>query len=97
MCCNKGASEILVRGTEPSMNIQIGPSTLFSEAGRQLAGYFTLNRRQSMAIRLICRQLNRVRRDEPGTPSNANMSVAKVVLDLQGTRTTNVKQRNGAQ
>lgn len=61
-------SDVLVRDTEPSMSVQIGPSTSFSEAGRQLAEFFTLNRRQSVAFRLICRQLDRVHRDERGTP-----------------------------
>ena len=63
-------SEALVRGIEPSMDIRFGASTSFLEAGRQLAESFTLNRRQSIALRLICRQLDRVRRecDEQGTP-----------------------------
>ena len=60
--------ETVMLAIEPSMSIQLGISTLFSEAGRQLADTFTLNRRQSIALRLICRQLDRVRRDERGTP-----------------------------
>lgn len=52
----------------PSASIQFGPSTSFSEAGRQLAQSSTLNREQSIALRLICRQLDRVYRDESGTP-----------------------------
>jgi len=61
-------SETLAQGTEPSMEIQFGPSTSFSEAGRRLAESFTLNRRQSIAVRLICRLLDRICRDEQGTP-----------------------------
>lgn len=61
-------SETLAQGTEPSMDIQFGESTSFSEAGRQLAESFTLNQRQSIALRLICRQLDRIGRDEQGTP-----------------------------
>jgi hypothetical protein len=61
-------SEIVIRGVEPSVNIRLGTSTSFCEAGRQLADSFTLNRRQSIALRLICRQLDRVCRDERGTP-----------------------------
>src|SRR2546429_2216526 len=61
-------SETLAQGSEPSMNIRFGASTSFAKAGRQLAESFTLNRRQSIALRLICRQLDRVRRDEQGTP-----------------------------
>lgn len=57
----------LTRSAGPSATVQFGPSTSFSDAGRQLAERFTLNRRQSIALRLICRQLDRVRRDESGT------------------------------
>lgn len=48
-------SEALARDAESSMGIRFGMSTSFSEAGRQLAETFTLNRRQSIALRLICR------------------------------------------
>jgi hypothetical protein len=61
-------SETLTRGTGPSTSFQFGTSMSFSEAGRQLAEWSTLNRRQSIALRLICRQLDRARRDESGTP-----------------------------
>jgi hypothetical protein len=61
-------SGVSVRGAGPSTSIHFGPSTSFSEAGRQLAEAFTLNKRQSIALRLICRQIDRVRRDEQGTP-----------------------------
>jgi hypothetical protein len=52
----------------PSATIQFGPSTSFSEAGRRLSKSFTLNRKQGIALRLLCRQLDLVRRDESGTP-----------------------------
>ena len=39
-----------------------------SKVGRRLVESFTLNRRQSIAVRLICRQLDRICRDEQGTP-----------------------------
>jgi hypothetical protein len=58
------ASEIPALGTGPTASIRFGPATSFLEAGRQLAMSFTLNQRQSIAFRLICRQLDRVRRDE---------------------------------
>lgn len=48
----------------PSTTVQLGTSTSFSEGGRQLAQCFSLNKRQSIALRLICRQLDRLRRDE---------------------------------
>ncbi|KAF9774783.1 hypothetical protein IL306_007181, partial [Fusarium sp. DS 682] len=41
-----------------------GLSTSFCEVGRQVAKSLTLNRRQSIAFWLICRQLDQVRRDE---------------------------------
>ena len=61
-------SETQAPGIEPSMDIRFGASTSFSEAGRQLAELFTLNQRQSIALRLICRQLDRIGRDERRTP-----------------------------
>ncbi|OWT42276.1 PIF1 protein [Pochonia chlamydosporia 170] len=61
-------SETVAGATGPSTSIGFGPATSFLEAGRQLAVSFTLNQRQSIALRLICRQLDRVRRDERGTP-----------------------------
>ena len=51
----------------PATSVQFGPSTSFLTAGRELAVSFKLNHRQSIAFRLICRQLDRVRRDERGT------------------------------
>jgi hypothetical protein len=57
-------SEGLMPSTEPSTSVQLGPATSFSEVGRQLAEELTLNYRQSIAVRIICRQLDRVRRDE---------------------------------
>jgi hypothetical protein len=60
--------ETVARGTGPSTSIRFGPTTSFLEAGRQLAESFTLNRRQSIAFRIICRQLDRAHRNERGTP-----------------------------
>ncbi|EGY20851.1 uncharacterized protein VDAG_02375 [Verticillium dahliae VdLs.17] len=57
-----------VQGSRASVSVRFGPSTSFSEAGRRLVSLFTLNRRQSIALRLICRQLDRIRDDENGTP-----------------------------
>ncbi|PVH90925.1 hypothetical protein DM02DRAFT_647465 [Periconia macrospinosa] len=60
-------SESMAWSTVPSVGLRLGPSTSFCEAGRQLAEQFSLNQRQSIALRLICRQLDRARRDESGT------------------------------
>jgi len=51
----------------PSTTLQFGPSTSFSEAGRQVAASLTFNRMQSVALRLLCRQLDQVHRNEGGT------------------------------
>ncbi|PVH96965.1 hypothetical protein DM02DRAFT_534146, partial [Periconia macrospinosa] len=51
-----------IRG--PSTRIQFGPSTSFSQAGKEVAESFTLNQRQSIALRLLCRHLDRVERGE---------------------------------
>jgi len=61
-------SEILAQSGCPSTSIRFGPATSFLEAGRQLAESFTLNQRQSIAFRIICRQLDRLRSNEQGTP-----------------------------
>ncbi|CAH0017208.1 unnamed protein product [Clonostachys rhizophaga] len=55
------------RDAEPSTRIGFGPSTSFCEVGRLVADSLTLNRRQSLALWLICHQLDQVRRDESGT------------------------------
>jgi hypothetical protein len=51
----------------PSSRVELGPSTSFSEAGRQVAEKLTLNKRQAIAFRLIYRQMDRLRRDEVET------------------------------
>lgn len=55
------------RDAEPSTRIRFGPSTSLCEVGRRVADSLTLNRRQSLALWLICRQLDQVRQDESGT------------------------------
>ncbi|KAL2127075.1 hypothetical protein VTI74DRAFT_11378 [Chaetomium olivicolor] len=54
-------SERLVGPAGPSTSIRFGSATSFVEAGRRLAESFTLNQRQSIAVRLVCRQLDRLR------------------------------------
>ncbi|KAL8284658.1 hypothetical protein RB597_008496 [Gaeumannomyces tritici] len=51
-----------------AIRIRLGRSTSFYEVGRQVAESLTLNRRQGIALRLICRQLDRLCRDESDTP-----------------------------
>ncbi|KJZ67910.1 hypothetical protein HIM_12701 [Hirsutella minnesotensis 3608] len=53
--------------TEAGMRVQLGPSTSFFAAGRELATRLTLNKRQSIAFLLVCRQLDlTVHRGEKG-------------------------------
>ncbi|KAG5778224.1 hypothetical protein H9Q73_008110 [Fusarium xylarioides] len=56
------------RDTGPSTGVMFGSSTSFCETGRQVAESFTLNQRQSIALQLICRQLDRMRRDDNELP-----------------------------
>ncbi|KAL8326728.1 hypothetical protein RB597_003174 [Gaeumannomyces tritici] len=60
-------SERLAGAAGPSTRIQFGAATSFAEAGRRLAESLTLNGRQSIAVQLVCRQLDRIRLDERGT------------------------------
>jgi len=48
----------------PTVGICFGSSTSFLVAGRQLAEHSTLNRKQSIAFLLVCRQLDLVHRSE---------------------------------
>ncbi|KAM5349348.1 hypothetical protein ACJ41O_005853 [Fusarium nematophilum] len=51
----------------PTAEVRFGPPTTFLAAGRQLAERFTLNRKQSVAFLLICRQLDLIQRGEGAT------------------------------
>jgi hypothetical protein len=44
----------------PSIALQFGTSTSFSKLGKRVTESMTLNRRQSIALWFICRQLDRV-------------------------------------
>jgi hypothetical protein len=59
---------VMLSGTVPSARIRYGPSTSFCEVGKQLAELFTLNERQNIAFRLLCRQLGRLKRAQRGLP-----------------------------
>ena len=52
----------------PSVSVQFGPSVSWCTAGKELAEQLSLNKKQSIALRLICRQLDRVGRNEQETP-----------------------------
>ncbi|KAM4066738.1 PIF1-like helicase [Hirsutella rhossiliensis] len=48
-------------GTAAGMHVRLGPSSSFVAAGRELAGQLTLNEKQSVALLIVCRQLDRMR------------------------------------
>ncbi|XP_044717360.1 PIF1-like helicase domain-containing protein [Hirsutella rhossiliensis] len=48
------------------MEIRLGASTSFIEAGKALVARFTLNKKQAIAFLIICRQLDLIRRREKG-------------------------------
>ncbi|KAM4063272.1 PIF1-like helicase [Hirsutella rhossiliensis] len=48
-------------GTAAGMHVRLGPSSSFVAAGRELAGQLTLNEKQSVALLIVCRQLDRIR------------------------------------
>ncbi len=49
---------------EAGMEVLVGPSTSFLTAGKEWARQSTLNKRQSIALLIICRHLDRVRTGE---------------------------------
>lgn len=59
-----GDQETATENRGPSTRIQFRPSTSFSQARKGVAESFTLNQRQSIALRLLCRHLDRVERGE---------------------------------
>ncbi|KAL5600785.1 hypothetical protein FOVSG1_006815 [Fusarium oxysporum f. sp. vasinfectum] len=60
----QAATSDWMEDTNPSTSIMFGLFTSFCEVRRQVAKSLTLNRRQSIAFWLICRQLDQARRDE---------------------------------
>jgi hypothetical protein len=55
--------EAEIRPNVPSTSLRLGPSASFSESGKLVAKALTLNRRQSIAFRLLCHQVDRVHRN----------------------------------
>ncbi|XP_044717272.1 AAA domain-containing protein [Hirsutella rhossiliensis] len=51
---------------EAGMRVQFGPSTSFFAAGKELSTRLTLNKRQSIAFLIICRQLDLMRQTNRG-------------------------------
>lgn len=94
-------TERLVGAAGPSTRIQFGAATSFGEAGRQLADSFTLNGRQSIAVRLICRQLDRICFDEQGTSQlclfvggEGRTGKSRVIEGVQGDSLSSVSDGN---
>ncbi|XP_044715035.1 ATP-dependent DNA helicase PIF1 [Hirsutella rhossiliensis] len=53
--------EVTAADADAGMRVRLGPSSSFVAAGRELAGRLTLNEKQSIALRIICRQLDQAR------------------------------------
>ncbi|KAM4061649.1 PIF1-like helicase [Hirsutella rhossiliensis] len=51
-------------GTAAGMRVRLGPSSSFVAAGRELVGQLTLNEKQSVALLIVCRQLDRIRQGD---------------------------------
>ncbi|KAM4063319.1 ATP-dependent DNA helicase PIF1 [Hirsutella rhossiliensis] len=51
---------------EAGMEVRLGPSTSFLEAGKGLTRRLTLNRKQAIALSIICRHLDLMRRGDGG-------------------------------
>ncbi|KAM4064222.1 PIF1-like helicase [Hirsutella rhossiliensis] len=60
------------------MDVQFGPSTSFLAAGKVLATRLTMNKRQSIAFLMICRQLDLMQQADGAMPAScASSSVAR--------------------
>ncbi|KAM4067354.1 PIF1-like helicase [Hirsutella rhossiliensis] len=51
-------------GTAAGMLVRLGPSSSFVGAAGELAGQPTLNEKQAIALLIVCRQLDRIRRGD---------------------------------
>ncbi|KAM4062369.1 AAA domain-containing protein [Hirsutella rhossiliensis] len=51
-------------GTAAGMLVRLGPSSSFVGAAGELAGQLTLNEKQAIALLIVCRQLDRIRRGD---------------------------------
>jgi len=58
--------EETVDDADPRVEVRFGPSTSFLEAGKALVARLTLNKRQAIALLIICRQLDLINRGENG-------------------------------
>ncbi|KAM4055437.1 PIF1-like helicase [Hirsutella rhossiliensis] len=59
------------------MDVQFGPSTSFLAAGKVLATRLTLNKRQSIAFLIICRQLDLMQQTDRAMPASCASSSAE--------------------
>ncbi|KAJ6437985.1 hypothetical protein O9K51_09407 [Purpureocillium lavendulum] len=50
----------------PSVEVQFGPSTSFLAVGKDIVARLTLNKKQAVALLIICRQLDSIHRGERG-------------------------------
>ncbi|KAM4062521.1 ATP-dependent DNA helicase PIF1 [Hirsutella rhossiliensis] len=61
---------------EAGMRVQFGPSTSFFAAGKELSTRLTLNKRQSIAFLIICRQLDLMRQTNRAMPASSARTAA---------------------
>ncbi|XP_044714554.1 ATP-dependent DNA helicase PIF1 [Hirsutella rhossiliensis] len=85
---------------EAGMRVQLGPSTSFFAAGKELSTRLTLNKRQSIAFLIICRQLDLMRQTNRGDAGQLCQFVgdqgaggANTAKDLDGVRLTKRAER----
>ncbi|XP_044717895.1 ATP-dependent DNA helicase [Hirsutella rhossiliensis] len=101
--------EETVEEASAGMEIRLGTSTSFIEAGKALVARFTLNKKQAIAFLIICRQLDLIRRREKATDCSSTdqrhhdppacgfskdlAAVANTGKDLDGVRMPNQAER----
>ncbi|KAM4066756.1 PIF1-like helicase [Hirsutella rhossiliensis] len=62
----RGEAEERAGNAEAGMEVRLGPSTSFLEAGKDLTTRLTLNRKQAIAFSIICRHLDSMRQGDGG-------------------------------
>ena len=68
----------------PSASLRFGPSTSFSESGGQVARSLTLNRRQSIALRILCRHFDRLHEAKRTHLSSVSLLAGRAVPESRG-------------
>ncbi|KAM4061742.1 PIF1-like helicase [Hirsutella rhossiliensis] len=77
------------------MDVQFGPSTSFLAAGKVLATRLTLNKRQSIAFLIICRQLDLMQQADGAMPASCAIKEPSNRLLITATSGTAAARING--